>query len=102
MAWRCVNYLRSQLIQTGPTIIRLRLEPKPDVDGEQVWRDVATNLEAYLVNQRLANVDLVRASEPPEQSARSGKFRQVIARPPGTSHELFPGFVNRGGVSVYA
>lgn len=75
---------RSQLIQTGPTTIRLRLEPKPGVDVEQVWRDAAANLKAYLANQRLANVDLVRESEPPEQSARSGKFRQVIARPPGT------------------
>ena len=59
----------------------VELEPQPGVDVEKVWRDVAANLNAYLVDQRLANVDLVRASEPPEQSARSGKFRQVIAGP---------------------
>ena len=72
---------RSQLIQSGPATIRLRLELKPGVDGEKVWRDVTANLNAYLAGQRLANVHLVRASEPPEQRARFGKFRQVIAAP---------------------
>jgi phenylacetate-coenzyme A ligase PaaK-like adenylate-forming protein len=70
---------RSQLIQTGPASVRVRFEPNPDADIEQVWRDLARNLDAYLVRQGLTTVDLVRADEPPEQSARSGKFRQVIA-----------------------
>lgn len=30
----------------------------------------------------LGNIGVVRADEPPEQSGQSGKFRQVIARPP--------------------
>lgn len=72
---------RSQLLQTGPSTIRVRLERKPGVDEAKVWRDVAANLSAYLAQQRVANVDIVRASEPPEQSARFGKFRQVIAVP---------------------
>ncbi len=72
---------RSQLIQTGPATIRLRLDAEPGVDVERLWRDVAANLNAYLSEQGLSNVDVVRASEPPEQSARSGKFRQVIAAP---------------------
>lgn len=72
---------RSQLLQTGPSTIRVRLERKPGADEEKVWRDVAANLSAYLAQQRVANVDIVRASEPPEQSARFGKFRQVIAVP---------------------
>lgn len=72
---------RSQLLQTGPSTIRVRLERKPGVDEEKVWRDVAANLSAYLAQQRVANVDIVRASEPPEQSAKFGKFRQVIAVP---------------------
>ncbi len=74
---------RSQLIQTGPATIRLRLELGPSADVEMVWRDVIARLSAYLAGQRLANVEIVRASESPEQSARSGKFRQVIAAPPG-------------------
>lgn len=44
-----------------------------------MWLDVMTNLNGYLVDQGLGNVSVVRASEPPEQSAMSGKFRQVIA-----------------------
>lgn len=36
-------------------------------------------MDAYLVRQGLTTIDLVRADEPPEQNARSGKFRQVIA-----------------------
>lgn len=72
---------RSQLVQTGPSTIRVRLERRPGVDEEQVWRDVVANLSAYLAQQRLANVDIVRASEPPEQRARFGKYRQVIAVP---------------------
>jgi hypothetical protein len=44
-----------------------------------MWGCAIANLKAYLVGQGLANVEVVRASEPTEQSARSGKFRQVIA-----------------------
>ena len=70
---------RSQLIQTGPAAIRLRMESRPGADVERMWLDVTTNLHRYLVAQNLGNVSVVRASEPPEQSATSGKFRQVIA-----------------------
>jgi hypothetical protein len=70
---------RSQLIQTGPDAIRLRVEPRPGEDVERMWLDVTTNLHGYLVDQGLGNVSVVRAGEPPEQSAMSGKFRQVIA-----------------------
>jgi phenylacetate-coenzyme A ligase PaaK-like adenylate-forming protein len=72
---------RSQLVQTGPATILLRLDPGSAVDVEKTWRDVIANLNRYLADQGLANVDVVRASEPPEQSPESGKFRQVIARP---------------------
>jgi phenylacetate-coenzyme A ligase PaaK-like adenylate-forming protein len=72
---------RSQLVQTDPITLRLRLDPETGVDVEKTWRDLIANLNAYLADQGLANVDVVRASEPPEQSPGSGKFRQVIARP---------------------
>jgi len=75
---------RSQLVQTGPATIRLRLEVKGGFDGENVWRDAIANLKTYLSEQGLANIELVRASEAPQQSARFGKFRQVIALPART------------------
>lgn len=72
---------RSQLIQTGPSQIRLRLELEPGVETESVWRDATERLSAYLAAQHLPDITLVRAGEPPEQAARFGKFRQVIGCP---------------------
>jgi hypothetical protein len=74
---------RSQLVQTDPITMRLRLDPETGIDVEKMWGCAIANLKAYLVGQGLANVEVVRASEPTEQSARSGKFRQVIARSRG-------------------
>ncbi|MGY3317881.1 phenylacetate--CoA ligase family protein [Arthrobacter sp. TE12232] len=73
---------RSQLVQTGPTTIRLRLEPEPGADAGVVWRAASARLSEYLAGLELGNVDVVRAAEPLEQSGTSGKFRQVIARVP--------------------
>jgi len=73
--------LRSQLVQTGAATLRLRLELRAGADREQVRRAAAARLGAYLAEQGLAEVEIVPASEPPEQSARLGKFRQVIAVP---------------------
>lgn len=75
---------RSQLIQIGPATISLRLEPETGLDVEILWHAVLARLRAYLIDLGLANVDLVRAAEPPAQDARSGKFRQVIAWRPAT------------------
>ena len=72
---------RSQLIQTGPATIRIRLELKDGMDREKTWHDAFANLKTYLAKQRLANVELIRANELPEHSIRSWKFRQVIADP---------------------
>lgn len=74
---------RGQLVQTGPETLRLRLEPEPGADAAAVWGAASAKLLAYLAGLELENVDVVRADEPPEQSGRSGKFRQVIARLPG-------------------
>lgn len=70
---------RSQLVQTDPATIRVRLERKPGADDEVVWREVVANLDAFLARQGVARVEIVRASEPPQQDSRFGKFRQVIA-----------------------
>ncbi len=76
---------RSQIIRTGPTSLRVRLEPRPGADAEQAWREVSARLRAYLADLGLTDIDVVHGSEPPEQSGRSGKFRQVVAEPPPTS-----------------
>lgn len=74
---------RSQLVQTAPASLRLRLEPEPGADAGAVWLTVSAKLSEYLAGLELGNVGVVRAEEPPEQSGQSGKFRQVIARLPG-------------------
>ncbi len=70
---------RSQVIQSGPSTLRLRLEPEPVTRADEVWAAVLGNLRAYLADQGLPNVEVVRAPEPPVQNPHSGKFRQVIA-----------------------
>ena len=77
--------LRSQLVQTSPRTLRVRLEATPGTDVETVWHAVRSRLADYLAAQDVGEVELVRAEEPPEQSPTSGKFRQVIAAAqPGT------------------
>ena len=74
---------RSQLVQTGPATLRLRIEPEPGANAAAVWGVVSSKLLNYLAGLELGNVDVVHADEPPEQSGLSGKFRQVIVRLPG-------------------
>jgi phenylacetate-coenzyme A ligase PaaK-like adenylate-forming protein len=80
---------RSQVVQTGPAALLVRLEPAPGADGELVWHDAADGLRRYLATLGLAAVAIERSAEPPERNARSGKFRHVIAgsgwdrNPPG-------------------
>jgi phenylacetate-coenzyme A ligase PaaK-like adenylate-forming protein len=76
---------RSQLVQTSPSTLRVRLQATPGANVETVWDAVRSRLADYLTAQDVADVELVRAEEPPEQSLASGKFRQVIATAqPGT------------------
>lgn len=70
---------RSQLVQTGPASVLLRLAPNPGWQAGQVWDSACRNLAGYLAAQGLAGVEIIRAAEAPETSATSGKFRQVIA-----------------------
>jgi phenylacetate-coenzyme A ligase PaaK-like adenylate-forming protein len=73
---------RSQLLQTGPATVRLRLDLAPGAPADRVWAAASANLAGYLADQGLAGVEVVRAVEAPEVSAASGKFRQVIAAAP--------------------
>ena len=73
---------RGQIVQTSPAALSVRLETAAGTDPEAVWAAVLGNLHAYLEEQDLGNVELIRADEPPVQSPTSGKFRQVIAVPP--------------------
>jgi phenylacetate-coenzyme A ligase PaaK-like adenylate-forming protein len=71
--------LRFQAIQTSPDDLKIRLEPKQSQSGEDVWKRVCVNAREYLSRQGLANVQIVRADEPPMRDPKSGKFRNVWA-----------------------
>jgi phenylacetate-coenzyme A ligase PaaK-like adenylate-forming protein len=69
---------RCQLLQTGPSTLRLRLAPTEGADIERLWRAATGALRSFLNGQGLAQVEIIRADEAPEQSGGSGKFRQVV------------------------
>lgn len=75
--------VRSQLVQTGPSSLTLRLDVDPESSPQQVWDQACTRLADYLATQGLSDIHLVRAAESPECSATSDKFRQVIAASEG-------------------
>lgn len=72
----------SQLVQTGPRSVLLRLDVTPGAQTAQVWERACANLGEYLGAQGLSGIEVVRAAEAPQRSPTSGKFRQVIAGPP--------------------
>lgn len=67
----------SQVVQTAPTNLRVRLRFAPGADPDQVWRTVHGELKHLLDSHELHQVTIERAEESPEQS-RGGKVRQVI------------------------
>ena len=67
----------SQIVQTGPASLRVRLRLVSDSDSERIWRLLSDALTRLLSEHDLSHVQIERASEPPEQSV-GGKFRQVI------------------------
>jgi phenylacetate-coenzyme A ligase PaaK-like adenylate-forming protein len=69
---------RIQLVQTTPVSLRVRVEAEPGVEVERTRADAVAKVRAYLVEQGLGGVDVVGATEPPEPSARSGKFRAIV------------------------
>jgi phenylacetate-CoA ligase len=73
---------RFQVIQTGPTALRIRLDADPGANEAQVWTELVSRLRTYLAIQGIADVILERASERPASHQTSGKFRQVWAELP--------------------
>ena len=67
----------SQIVQTSPTTLRVRLRLAAGSDSEGIWRSVSEALARLLDEHGLSHVRIERGSEPPEQST-GGKFRQVI------------------------
>lgn len=69
-----------QIVQDAPTRLRVRLQPAPGADGEQVWSAVHQALAGLLAVHQLDHVTMERAAEPPARGA-GGKVRTVIPLP---------------------
>lgn len=67
----------SQVVQTTPTTLRVRLRPASGADPERVWQAVQGETMRLLAAHKLDHVAVERAEEPPEQSP-GGKYRTVI------------------------
>lgn len=72
---------RWQLVQTAPAQITVHLATVPGYSRELVWEDLRSRLSGFLQAQSAGFCALVLSDQPPERSATSGKFRQVISAP---------------------
>ncbi|WFS14990.1 phenylacetate--CoA ligase family protein [Rhodococcus aetherivorans] len=70
---------RSQLVQTSPTTLRIRLDVEAEASPDPVWEGVRSKIATYLAAHDLRDVEIVRGPEQPQQTTGSGKYRQVIA-----------------------
>ncbi|MFC4562242.1 phenylacetate--CoA ligase family protein [Nocardiopsis mangrovi] len=68
---------RFQIVQTGPSELRVRLAAADGADTAGVWRTVLDALGALLAGHGAGGVTVVRAEEPPQRSS-GGKFRRVL------------------------
>lgn len=67
----------SQVVQTTPTSLRVRLTCADGNAPERVWQDVLARVTRLLTDHGLGHVSVERAAEAPEQSS-GGKYRRVI------------------------
>ena len=70
-----------QILQAGPSRIRLRVEEVPGYDRNGVCKDLAVRLRTFLSAQGAASVEVEMTEERPVRNAAGGKLRQVIADP---------------------
>ena len=70
----------SQIVQTTPTTLGVRLRVSRGAGAESVWHEVRASVRRILDAHGLANVIVGRGDEEPEQSP-GGKYRTVIPLP---------------------
>ncbi|MGW5051431.1 phenylacetate--CoA ligase family protein [Actinokineospora sp. NPDC004072] len=66
-----------QIVQTTPTTLQIRLQPRSGAEPEQMWATVHGDITRLLVQHDLSHITVERAEEPPQQTA-GGKYRAVI------------------------
>ncbi|MET7358468.1 phenylacetate--CoA ligase family protein [Streptomyces sp. NPDC005562] len=66
-----------QIEQTEPSTLRVRMVKAPGADADHVWRNAHDGLTRLLADNKLDNVTVERAEEPPRQGD-GGKYRTII------------------------
>lgn len=69
--------LRFQAIQTGPRLLKIRLESIPAEDILLTWKNVETRVRDFLDQLGLTQVMISYSPEPPMRDTKSGKFRNI-------------------------
>ncbi len=68
---------RFQVIHTGPSSMRLRIEPNSWADTEVVFLDARARITSYLEDQGAAGVRVELDPDAPHQDRLSGKFHEL-------------------------
>ena len=79
---------RFQIVQTGETRLRLRLEIEPGASAPVVWEKATGRLREFLAERSLTEVQIELSPDPPGIDPRSGKFRRIwseLQEPPRIS-----------------
>lgn len=66
-----------QIVQSKPTDLKVRLRYTVGTNPDTVWQEVESEMKRMLAINKLDNITVERAEEPPEQS-KGGKYREVI------------------------
>lgn len=72
----------TQVVQTGPESLEVRLRVRDGVDGLMVWGQISRELRTLLDARGLPNVAIVRSDREAEVDSASGKFRHVLRGAP--------------------
>lgn len=66
-----------QIVHDTPTQLKVRLQATAGADATRVWHSVQSEIGRVLADRQLGHVSVVRAQEPPQQSA-GGKYREIV------------------------
>jgi putative adenylate-forming enzyme len=68
---------RFQVIQTGPTRLKIRFESYPGSDRQVAWNHIHSSVSQFLQSQGISQIQIIPADEPPLRDPKSGKFRHI-------------------------
>ncbi|MCO8246327.1 MULTISPECIES: phenylacetate--CoA ligase family protein [unclassified Haladaptatus] len=68
---------RTQIIQTDPRSLTIRLDTTDDADERVVWEQVESALHEFLERLEITGINIKKSSTPPQRESTSGKYNHV-------------------------